>query len=521
MAFFSLHQEDGSVLLETRHDVRPRRRRAPTVLRLVSSASPLVLLQFSCAVDGYPDFRPCPKGYAKSSPSSPKCYDGTAKCDGGNCCDVLHGGYETCPAGKPNLCAVGAVTTDTTAPLATSASAVRANLAGMAEVCQSDGACSASSDSRETTCKTGCTVVNLRPVTLTGSDSSAAAATDSAGSQNFDPAKDRFVFRSAEAAYSLVPSRCFADASSGCGLRVCDAPFLEVLPLEASQEHLVPPQTRVTNLTGSVMFEGSVVQKQISFTGRDVWTDAGPGCCQDPLVAHSFAGQRGLTLAQCQDLCRLRSCDFIEFSATATGPPSVSGAGTSSASTSTGTTPAGVCRAFRGACRNPQLGACAEDGVHAEVSSSTFRTYTLVPAVREVHIGTTCEAGEPPLQLVDANAEPPTWAATLLSAPTCGDTEVCRDGRCHRTCVSSVECAAYPYRVCDFWDETKTCSHKDLFASPTDMDLLGTFLFFVFSGLALSAGVGGGGIYVPLLILLLRFRPHKATAVSQVATTVP
>ena len=35
------------------------------------------------------------------------------------------------------------------------------------------------------------------------------------------------------------------------------------------------------------------------------------------------------------------------------------------------------------------------------------------------------------------------------------------------------------------------------------------------AALALASGIGGGGIYVPLLNLLLRFRPHVAVGLSQ------
>eukprot|EP00971_Amphidinium_carterae_P010330 204106-Amphidinium_carterae.1 len=38
---------------------------------------------------------------------------------------------------------------------------------------------------------------------------------------------------------------------------------------------------------------------------------------------------------------------------------------------------------------------------------------------------------------------------------------------------------------------------------------------FVVSGLALSAGIGGGGLYVPLLIIVMSMEPKAATAVSQ------
>ena len=113
-------------------------------------------------------------------------------------------------------------------------------------------------------------------------------------------------------------------------------------------------------------------------------------------------------------------------------------------------------------------------------------------------------------------------------------------------CVIDQECPNYPYQVCGavapgsekdnlhVVDETSTpsssfsggssttaallpkiCVHKPLLAPPIDRDVGLGIAFLLLSGLALSAGVGGGGIYVPLLILVAKFAPHKATAVSQ------
>ena len=40
-------------------------------------------------------------------------------------------------------------------------------------------------------------------------------------------------------------------------------------------------------------------------------------------------------------------------------------------------------------------------------------------------------------------------------------------------------------------------------------------LVFSVAALALASGIGGGGLYVPMLNLLLRFRPHVAVGLSQ------
>ena len=46
-------------------------------------------------------------------------------------------------------------------------------------------------------------------------------------------------------------------------------------------------------------------------------------------------------------------------------------------------------------------------------------------------------------------------------------------------------------------------------------DLLGTIVWFVTAGIAMACGVGGGGVYVPLGILLLQFAPKPASGLSQ------
>lgn len=46
-------------------------------------------------------------------------------------------------------------------------------------------------------------------------------------------------------------------------------------------------------------------------------------------------------------------------------------------------------------------------------------------------------------------------------------------------------------------------------------DIAGTFVWFLTAGIATACGVGGGGIYVPLGILLLRFPPKNASGLSQ------
>jgi hypothetical protein len=46
-------------------------------------------------------------------------------------------------------------------------------------------------------------------------------------------------------------------------------------------------------------------------------------------------------------------------------------------------------------------------------------------------------------------------------------------------------------------------------------DILGMIIWFITAGLATASGVGGGGIYVPVGILLLKFAPKPSSGLSQ------
>ena len=60
------------------------------------------------------------------------------------------------------------------------------------------------------------------------------------------------------------------------------------------------------------------------------------------------------------------------------------------------------------------------------------------------------------------------------------------------------------------------CVHKPLLEPHLTVIDTGAMGFvFVIAALALASGIGGGGIYVPMLNLLLRFRPHVAVGLSQ------
>ena len=60
------------------------------------------------------------------------------------------------------------------------------------------------------------------------------------------------------------------------------------------------------------------------------------------------------------------------------------------------------------------------------------------------------------------------------------------------------------------------CNHKPLFSPRlAPLDITTMLLVFCVAALALASGIGGGGIYVPALNLMLRFKPHVATGLSQ------
>ena len=63
---------------------------------------------------------------------------------------------------------------------------------------------------------------------------------------------------------------------------------------------------------------------------------------------------------------------------------------------------------------------------------------------------------------------------------------------------------------------TRTCdAHKPLLSPVTPLDGAVAVLVFAVAGLAMVGGIGGGGIFVPVLTLLLRFPPAVAAALSQ------
>mmetsp|Transcript_136879 Transcript_136879/g.355298 ORF Transcript_136879/g.355298 Transcript_136879/m.355298 type:complete len:778 (-) Transcript_136879:33-2366(-) len=107
------------------------------------------------------------------------------------------------------------------------------------------------------------------------------------------------------------------------------------------------------------------------------------------------------------------------------------------------------------------------------------------------------------------------WLNFTGAFERCGPELICIQGhaRCEEYCSFSEECERYPLRLCD--EATRKCRHKQLFEGAAGADVAAVPLFFVISGLALSAGIGGGGLYVPLLMMILGFSVREATALSQ------
>ena len=64
--------------------------------------------------------------------------------------------------------------------------------------------------------------------------------------------------------------------------------------------------------------------------------------------------------------------------------------------------------------------------------------------------------------------------------------------------------------------DAKKCIKRSVFSeSHLPHDIAAVVIWFLGAGLSMSAGVGGGGIYVPLGLILLRFGAKAATGLSQ------
>lgn len=58
------------------------------------------------------------------------------------------------------------------------------------------------------------------------------------------------------------------------------------------------------------------------------------------------------------------------------------------------------------------------------------------------------------------------------------------------------------------------CKHKE-FLPPATQEIVGVFMIILGSALSNAGGIGGGGLLVPILILLLKFNTHEAIPISK------
>eukprot|EP00933_Yihiella_yeosuensis_P072287 TRINITY_DN80644_c0_g1_i1.p1 TRINITY_DN80644_c0_g1~~TRINITY_DN80644_c0_g1_i1.p1 ORF type:complete len:545 (+),score=90.33 TRINITY_DN80644_c0_g1_i1:33-1667(+) len=63
--------------------------------------------------------------------------------------------------------------------------------------------------------------------------------------------------------------------------------------------------------------------------------------------------------------------------------------------------------------------------------------------------------------------------------------------------------------------DSHTCIDRRILDSHAGFDIAAAIIWFLGAGLAMSAGVGGGGIFVPLGVILLRFASKPSTGLSQ------
>ncbi|KAF4670917.1 hypothetical protein FOZ61_007926 [Perkinsus olseni] len=91
------------------------------------------------------------------------------------------------------------------------------------------------------------------------------------------------------------------------------------------------------------------------------------------------------------------------------------------------------------------------------------------------------------------------------AAPSSNATVCLATGECPKECPG--------LRVEDVHEDK--CVDRRIFDEWRKYDIPALFIWFISSGLAVSAGVGGGGIFVPLGILLLRFSTKASTGLSQ------
>ena len=74
------------------------------------------------------------------------------------------------------------------------------------------------------------------------------------------------------------------------------------------------------------------------------------------------------------------------------------------------------------------------------------------------------------------------------------------------------DCLSYPFYVCGI-KTPHYCGHKHLFP-PEKLEIAGYFVFAMVKALSNIAGIGGGGISVPILLGMFKFDTKRAVAIS-------
>jgi uncharacterized membrane protein YfcA len=91
----------------------------------------------------------------------------------------------------------------------------------------------------------------------------------------------------------------------------------------------------------------------------------------------------------------------------------------------------------------------------------------------------------------------------------CGDQLVCMNAKC-ALCTSTSQCLER--RVCT---DSGTCERPSLLSTAKTADVIATCLAFVGAMLAAGGGLGGGGLFVPIFVLIIGLDPKDAVPLSQ------
>ena len=78
-------------------------------------------------------------------------------------------------------------------------------------------------------------------------------------------------------------------------------------------------------------------------------------------------------------------------------------------------------------------------------------------------------------------------------------------------CAADSDCSDFPFKVCNKY--ISLCEHKSVFPmQPTE--IAGFVILSVIMSLSTVAGIGGGGIVVPLIMVFYQFETKRAIAIS-------